>query len=163
MTDLDYDKIIELTPVGGGYLPANERAEELLLSSHSGEVLSFREVTARDLKFHQAYFSLINYIYDWLPVTFKKQIPKDKFYVFLKYLRKEYDTMFTFKDGTTWNELKSISFGRMSQKTFELYVKNQLPYIYTEVICVLYPEKKDSDRIIQCIETEYERFLIKLQ
>ena len=64
MKDTDYDKIIELTPVGGGFLPANERAEELLLSSHPSEVLSFLEVTARDLKFHRAYFSLIHYIHD---------------------------------------------------------------------------------------------------
>ena len=163
MKDTEFNELIELTPVGGGFLPANERAEELLSSSATGEILSFQEVTTRDVKFHRAYFSLIHYIYDWLPVTFKKKIPKNKFYIFLKYLRKEFDPVFIFADGTTWNELKSISFGRMSQKTFEQYVKEQLPYIYTEVVCVLYPDKKDSDRIIQCIETEYEKFLIKLK
>ncbi len=66
MKDTDYTKLIELTPVGGGYLPVNEAAHSLLDNCHSGEVLTFQEVSARDLNFHRAYFSLIGYIYDWL-------------------------------------------------------------------------------------------------
>jgi hypothetical protein len=160
--DTDYDKIIELTPVGGGYLPVNQNAHDLLDNCHSGEVLSFREVTERDVNFHRAYFSFIGYIYDWLPKAFKETIPKDRFYQFLKHLKGEYKIIFEFKDGTKFIEYKSIAFGRMSQKTFEEYVRSQLPFIYGEVIQVLYKDKATSDRVIQSIEDEYERFLMKL-
>ena len=160
MKDLDYEKIVELKPTGGGFLPANQRASELLDNNRS--VLSFLEVTDRDVTFHRAYFSLIGFIYDWLTPTFKKQIHKDKFYRFIKHLRKEYDVIMTFKDGTTFVEYKSISFGRMSQATFVEYVKAQLPDIYNEIICVLYPNKTTSDRIIASIEDEYKKFLAKL-
>ena len=162
MKDTDYTKLIELTPVGGGYLPVNEAAHSLLDNCHSGEVLTFQEVSARDLNFHRAYFSLIGYIYDWLPKTFKETIPKDRFYQFLKHLKGEYKIIFEFKDGTKFIEYQSIAFGRMSQKSFEEYVRNQLPFIYGEVIQVLYKDKATSDRIILAIEDEYQRFLSKL-
>jgi len=50
----------------------------------------------------------------------------------------------------------------MSQKSFEEYVRNQLPFIYGEVIQVLYKDKATSDRVILAIEDEYQRFLSKL-
>ena len=162
MKDTDFQRLIELTVCGGGFMAANDNAQALLDQSSSGEVLAFMEMTSRDINFHRAYFSLIGYIWDWLTPTFKNQIPRNKFYVFLKYLRKEYDVMFRFQDGTTWCELKSIAFGKMSQAKFEEYVKHQLPDIYTEVICVLFPDKKQSDNIIASIEDEYHRFLQKL-
>ena len=105
---------------------------------------------------------MIHYIYDWLPITFKKQIPKAKFHQFLKHLRKEYDVVFTFADGSQIVEYKSISFARLSQPAFKEYVRLQLPYVYSEVIEVLYPDKETSDRIIQAVEAEYEKFLSKL-
>lgn len=162
MKDTDYDKIIELTSAGGGFLPVNSRASELADNCRTGEVISLIEVGTRDMAFHRAYFSLLGYIYDWLPKSFKQKIPKDKFYQFLKHLHGDYNVIFAFKDGTTFVEYKSISFGKMSEKAFETYVREQLPFIYSEVIQQLYPEKHDSDRIIAAIEDKYQKFLSKL-
>ncbi len=69
-----------------------------------------------------------------------------------------YKVIFEFKDGTKFIEYQSIAFGRMSQKSFEEYVRNQLPFIYGEVIQVLYKDKATSDRVILAIEDEYQRF-----
>ena len=162
MRDTDYDKIIEITSVGSGFLPVNAAAVELADGSRTGEVISLIEVTARDTNFHRAYFSLLGYIYDWLPKSFKQTIPKDKFYIFCKHLRGDYDVLFSFKDGTKFIEYKSVAFGKLSQKAFEAYVREQLPFIYGEVIQVLYPDKETSDRIIAAIENEYINFLSKL-
>jgi len=162
MKDTEFKKICEFTVTGGGMLPFNQNAVELIDMTTSGEVISMIEVSSRDVNFHRAYFSLIGYIYDWLPKSFKSKMTKDKFYVFLKHLRGDYDVIFEFKDGTKFIEYRSISFGRMSQKTFEAYVREQLPFIYGEVIQVLYPDKATSDRIIAAIEDEFSKFLAKL-
>ena len=162
MTDKDFQRICEFTNAGGGLLPFNQQAAELIDGCASGEVISLIEATARDVKFHRAYFSLIGYIYDWLPKAFKAKMTKDKFYIFLKHLRGDYDVIFEFKDGTKFIEYHSIAFGKMSQKTFEEYVRGQLPFIYAEVIEMLYPDKGTSDRIIASIEDEYQKFLQKL-
>lgn len=161
MKDTDFSKIIELTPAGGGWLPANQNARELLDTAVPGEVLSFEEVTARDLKFHRAYFSLMGYIWDWMPKHFKSKIPKDKFYLFCKHVKGDYEVVYQFKDGTTFVEYKSIAFGRMSQQTFKAYVREQLPVIYADIIEQLY-EKPQSDQVIACIEDKYQKFLSKL-
>lgn len=162
MKDTEFKKVCEFTVTGGGMLPFNQNAVELIDITTSGEVISMIEVSSRDVNFHRAYFSLIGYIYDWLPKAFKSKMTKDKFYVFLKHLRGDYDVIFEFKDGTKFIEYHSIAFGRMSQKTFEAYVREQLPFIYSEVIEQLYPDKQTSDRIIASIEDEYEKFLMKL-
>jgi hypothetical protein len=161
MKDDDFHKIIELAVVGGGLISANENAAELIEQSHKGEILSFMEVTARDLRFHRAYFSLLNFIYGYLPNRFKKQVPEKEFYKWLKHLKKEYKVIFTFKDGTQLVEYDSISFGNMSQKRFENYVREQLPYIYENVIAKFF-EGDIYDSILATIELEYERFLAKL-
>ena len=76
--------------------------------------------------------------------------------------RKDILVVDNLKDGTKFIEYRSISFGRMTQKTFEAYVREQLPFIYGEVIQVLYPDKETSDRIIAAIEDEFKKFLAKL-
>ncbi len=161
MKDSDFLKLVQLTNVGGGFLPANENATELLEQSAKGEILSFVECTERDLKFHSCYFSLIGYIYDFLPNHFKKAVKKEVFYIFLKHLQGNYDVLFEFKDGTKMVEYKSLAFGRMSQKTFEEYIKNQLPYIYENVIGAFY-EGAIYDGIVENIENEYRKFLTKI-
>lgn len=161
MTHQDYLNLIEFAYVGGGYLPHNERAKELSENKVKGEIVAFKEAKQRDLKFHKCYFLLLSFIYDYLPNNFKEQIPKDKFYKWLQHLKGEYTVNFTFKDGTTFIEYDSISFGRMSQETFKNHIKSQLPWIYANVIGAFY----DGDiytGIIETIEIEYEKFLAKL-
>ena len=161
MKDGDYHRLIEMANVGGGWVPANENATELLDQTHKGEITTFEEVTARDLSMHKCYFSLLNFIYCYLPNRFKKQVPEKEFYKWLKHLKKEYKVIFTFKDGTQLVEYDSISFGNMSQKRFENYVREQLPYIYENVIAEFF-EGDIYDSILATIELEYERFLAKL-
>lgn len=161
MTDKDFHRIIELSNVGGGFIPVNSNATELLEQSHRGEVLSFLEITNRDLKFHRCYFSLLSYIYDYLPKSFKSKVEKDNFYKFIKHLKGEYEVLFEFADGTKLVEYDSIAFGKMSQKSFENYIREQLPWIYENVIGKFF-EGDIYNGIIDTIEDEYKKFLSKL-
>lgn len=161
MKDKDYKKIMEFVNVGGGLIPNNEPASELLEQSHRGEIMAFQEVTARDLSFHRAYMGLLKYIYDYLPASFRNKVPADKFYIFVKHLKGQYDVLFEFKDGTKLVEYQSIAFGKLSQKAFEAYVREQLPWIYENVIGAFY-EGDIYSGIIDNIEDEWERFLNRL-
>ena len=161
MTQGDYKKLLEFTYVGGGFIPYNEAAKEYTEQCVKGEVVSYKEATQRDISFHRCYFSLLNYIWKYLPKSFKNKIPESDFYKWLKHLKGEYEIKYTFKDGTKMVEYTSISFGRMSQKEFKDYVKNQLPYIYENVIGAFF-EGDIYDGIIENIENEYERFMVKL-
>jgi hypothetical protein len=161
MNQKDYDRMIELVNVGGGWTPANTNAEELLDQCGKGEIITLLEVGARDLKFHRCYFSLLAFIYDYLPLSFKKAVPKNKFYLWLKHLKGEYNVIFTFKDGTKLIEYDSIAFGSMSQKRFETYIKEQLPWIYENVIGT-YFQGEIYNGIINTIETEFAKYLAKL-
>ena len=161
MKDSDFQKRIDIANAGGGWIPVNQNAIELLEQSQKGEVLSFMELTYRDLKFHRCYFALLNFIYGYMPKKFKDTISEDKFYIWLKHLKGQYEVLFTFSDGTTLVEYDSISFGRMSQKTFENYIREQLPFIYTEIIGA-YFEGEIYNGIVDTIEEEYKKFLSKL-
>lgn len=161
MTDKEYNKISQWTMVGGGLTPANQRAEDLLELSRKGDILEMIEVGARDLKFHRCYMSLLGYIYDYMPAKFKKAVRKNDFYIFLKHLKKYYEVKFSFSDGTQMIEYESISFGRMSEKRFKEYVKEQLPYIYENVVGKYY-KGEIYDAIIANIENDYQKFFDKL-
>lgn len=161
MKKSEFDKIHELAFVGGGWIPNNEVSQELADQSTRGEIFHFKEVTARDLRFHKCYFALLRQIYDYLPVKFKMKVPESRFYHFIKHLKGDYDVIFTFKDGTRMVEYESIAFGNMSQKRFEEYIREQLPFIYENVIGVYF--KGDMyDGIIQTIEEDFKKFLSKL-
>jgi hypothetical protein len=161
MKDTDYRKVVELVWVGGGFLPANEKAIELAEQCRNGEIISFLEITNRDINFHRAYMSLLAFIYGYLPPQFKSVVPKDKFYQFLKHLKGNYKVLFSFKDGTKLVEYDSIAFGAMSERTFREYVKEQLPWIYSNIIGEFF-SGEIYDSIISTIETEYEKFFAKL-
>lgn len=161
MTDKDYHKLMDFANVGGGLIPVSANAKELMEQMGKGEVVSFIETTSRDLSFHRCYFSLLGFIYDYLPESFKTKVNKDNFYIFLKHLKGQYNVLFTFKDGTKLVEYESIAFGRMSQKTFENYIREQLPWIYENVIGQFF-EGDIYNGIIETIEEEYKKFLSKL-
>ena len=161
MTDKDYSRLIELTWVGGGFIPYNQNAESLANQCVKGEIITFIEVTKRDLKFHRCYMSLLAFIYDYMPYKFKQSIPKDKFYQWLKHLKGQYDVVFEFKDGTKMVEYESIAFGKMSDKRFKEYIKEQMPYIYEEVLGAFFTGEM-LNSIIESIESEYEKFFANL-
>jgi len=161
MKDTQLSKVINLRWAGGGFLPANQAADDLADQLRNNEVVSFLEVTKRDLSFHRNYMALLGYIYDYLPPKFRNAVPKDKFYFWLKHLKGQYDVVYTFKDGTSLIEYQSIAFGNMSEKRFHEYVKNQLPWIYEDVIGAFYTgEIKNT--IIENIEIDFEKFMNKL-
>lgn len=162
MTDKDFNKVVEFYNAGGGLLPVNEKAHELLDQSDSGEILTFLEVTQRDLKFHRCYMSLLKFIYGYMPKKFRDAVKEKNFYVWLKHLKGSYDVLFEFEDGTVMIEYESIAFGRMSQKAFEDYIREQLPWIYENVIKEYFPDPIIHNGMIETIEEEYKKFLAKL-
>jgi len=161
MNDKKFDKLIELTYMGGGFIPANENATELTEMLVKGQILTFIEVTERDLKFHRCYMSLLGFIYGYLPEKFKKSVPKSSFYQWLKHLQGKYKVLYSFNDGTQMVEYESIAFGNMSNERFKSYVREQLPFIYTELIGKFFTDKI-YDNIIDTIEEEYKKFFSKL-
>ena len=162
MKKSDFDKLTQWKNVGGGIVPYNEKAKELLEQSKKGELLIFQNKTPRDLKFHRCYFSLLNFIWGYLPKSFQESVPESKFYHFLKHLKGEYEVIFEFKDGTKMIEYESISFGMMNQKRFEEYIREQISFIYEDVISPFYPDNDIYSGIIETIENEYEKFFSKL-
>ena len=167
MKDTDFVNIIDFAVVPGGWVPANEKAQELLDQSGIGQIQSFKEVTARDLRLHKNYMAFLSYVWSYLPDKFKAAVPKKNFYFWLKHLQKNYKVIYEFKDvdrrdmiyqflkvnknqmrltyksinliaevlgKTSMFEYVSLSFGKMNNDDFKAYVKNQLPFLYTEVI-----------------------------
>ena len=161
MKDRDYGNLHELVWMGGGWLPHNQNAHDLADQCVKGSVITFKEVTERDLSFHRCYMSLLSEIYSYLPGNFKKAVPKNNFYQFVKHLQGKYKVLFQFQDGTKMVEYESIAFGKMSQERFKNYIREQLPFIYSEIIGKFF-EGEIYNNIIDNIETEYERFMQRL-
>jgi len=160
MKTSDFKELIELKYVGNGFIPANRKSLELCEQLKHNEEVMFRNVSGRDLGFHRCYFSLMGFIYDYLPSSFRNKINRGGFYTFLKHISGEYEVIHTFKDGTQQIEYNSISFGRMNQNTFKEYVQNQLTFIYSDVLEAYFADEQLKS-IIETIEIEYEKFLSK--
>jgi hypothetical protein len=162
MNNNKFNKLIELAYTGGHlFRPINQNAFDICNDLGIGEIITVENKTSRDLKFHQCYFVLIHFIYDYLPDNFHEKVPKKHFYKWLQTLKGDYDVVFTFSDGKQLIEYESLAFGRMSQNSFENYIREQLPWIYENVIGAFYSDDK-YDGIIQTIEDEFKKFLSKL-
>jgi len=161
MTDKDYSNMLEFVMEGNGWIANNENAQELMEQTSPGEVQMFKEVTGRDIKRLKCYFSLLNYIWNYLPDKFKAKVPCDKFYLWLKHIRGEWEVIFEFGDNTKLIEYTSISFGKMSEFEFREYIKQQMPFIYSDVIGRMY-EDEECDAIIENIENDYSSFFATL-
>ena len=161
MTDKQFDKLIELSWVGGGFIPVNQNANDLTETLVKGQVLSFIEATERDIRFHRCYMSLLGFIYDYLPMQFKSKVKKQVFYQWLKHLQGKYKVLYSFNDGTRMVEYESIAFGKMSNQRFKDYVREQLPFIYTNVIGAFF-DGEIYDNIIATIEEDYKKFFSKI-
>jgi hypothetical protein len=163
MKDSDYTRLSEWINEGtGALMPYNSLAQDLTDTVKKGEIITMLEMTDRDLRFHRCYFSLVNYIYSQMPRRFRAKLPEKYFYKYLKHLKGQFDIIAQFGD-VVLVEYDSIAFGRMSEHTFREYIRNQLPWIYSDVIGKYYKvggwryNKKIND-----IEDEYKKFLSKL-
>ncbi len=105
MNDKDFSRLIELVFNGVGFLPNNAAANDLTDQCTEGSVISFTEVTSRDIAFHRCYMSLISFIWGYMPEIFKKSVPKANFYQFLKHLKRNYKKIYSFKDAEKKQEI----------------------------------------------------------
>ena len=157
MKQIDFLKLIEIARVDNGFIPANSNAIKIHENLQEGEIAVFKTANSRDLKFHQNYFVFLNFIYDLLPQKFKKEVKKKNFYIFLKYAKNEIEILFTFKNGLQIIQPISISFSNFDELQFRNYIKDQLPFIYSEIIDKLFNEHEAKD-VIELIENEFEKF-----
>jgi len=156
-----YKQILEFVYMGGGFIPENEAAHDFTDRCVKGEIVPMLEVTQRDVKFHRAYFAFLSLVWNYLPKSFQNKIPEEQFYQFVNHLQGGYDIIFKFQDGTMMVKYKSISFGNMSQKRFEEYVAEQMPFIYSEILGK-YFQGEIYDNIIETIEQDFANFLRRL-
>lgn len=158
MKQKDYLALMEFKSLGTALIPVSQDAIQLC-EMKRGQNILINEKTQRDLRFHRAYFSLLNFIYGWLPPQFKEAVPEKHFYQWLKHLNGQYEILYKFKDGTSMVEYQSISFARMTQVSFETFVRNQLTIVYEYLIRQICDE---PEKVIETIEYEFENYLSKL-
>lgn len=161
MKDKDYNKITSWRNAGGCLIPENEKARELLDNIKGSEILDFIEVTKRDISFHRCYFSLLGFIYDFMPQQFKTKIHKKHFHRFIQHHKGDFKIIYDFKDSPPLLEYDSISYENMSQKRFEETIRMQLPFIY-EYLLGAYYKDETLVNIIEIIEEKYKKFLSKI-
>ena len=161
MTDKDFYNLVDFTNAGGGLLPVNGKAHDIMDATTQGDIVSFKSCTARDIRFHRCYMSLIAFIWDYMPKKFQNAVPKNKFYLWLKHLKGQYEVLCEFTYCTKLVEYEIISFTKMDQVRFKEYVREQMPYIYENVIGE-YFKGVIYDNIIDTIEEEYKKFMVKL-
>lgn len=163
MKDREYERLSEWINEGtGALMPYNSLAHDLADTAKGGEIITMLEMTDRDLRFHRCYFSLINYIYSQLPNRFRQKLPEKYFYKYLKHLKGQFDIIAQFGD-IVLVEYESISFAKMTEHSFRDYVRNQLPWIYSDVIGKYYKMGGwRYNRKVNMIEEEYKKFLSKL-
>ena len=133
-----------------------ETAEWLELLKDNAQVY-LKFIEARDIGMHRGYFKILSFIYDKLPLRFRKTCLKHHFYKFVKMLCNEYDVVFEFKDGRKMIEYKSISFAKMNQAKFKDYFNEQLSVIYEELLIPL-----ECDYIMDEVNAEFDKLLSKL-
>jgi len=138
-------------------VPATPETQEWIEQQKHNTSVNFKLIEARDLGFHRCYFALLSFIYDRLPISFRSKVDKDNFYNFIKLIGKQYDTVYTLKDGTPLIQYKSISFGRMNQTKFREFVNEQLSTIYEEILIPL-----EVDYIMEQAQDEFQTFMDKL-
>ena len=127
------------------FVPASEDDAELLSKVKTGETVRLTLVRPRNIKFHRKYFALLNLAFDyWEPpqgkdmegVTAQRNF--DRFRGDIAILCGYYDATYRL-NGDVRLEAKSISFGSMSEDTFEdLYSKTI--NVVIDRVCTQYTE-----------------------
>lgn len=162
MKDSDYFRISEWLNEGGALTPFNDTANDLADTAKKGEIISMLEVTDRSVAFHRCYFSLLNFIWDQMPRRFREKLPRKYFYRYLAHLKGNFDIIAQF-GSIVLVEYESISFTAKSEHQFRNYIRELLPWVYTDVIGKYYKQGGwRYNRKIEAIEFEYMKFLSKL-
>jgi len=142
---------------GQALIPNQIETAEWLEQITNDSQVYFKHYEARDLGMHKGYFKMLSFIYDKLPLRFRKKVLKANFYKFVKMLSNEYKVVFEFQDGRQMIEYDSISFAKMNQEKFRKYFGNQLSIIYEEVLIPL-----ECDYLMDEVNAEFEKLLSKL-
>lgn len=153
-------EFLEMVKAGEWLHPLNDTAVELINNSGDGEIFHFKEISQREINMHKCYFSLLGYVYDYLPDSFKASIPKNKFYLVIKDYQGEYKDYIK-PNGERVREYTSISFAKMSEKRFKAFVKEQIPILYENILGA-YFEGEQLQNIIETIELDYNKYFNKL-
>lgn len=158
MNHLDFIELKSFKIHNGQVLiPAQIETMEWLENLPTNKEVFLKEVAPRDFGMHKAYFMILSYIYDRLNKSFKKNIQKKDFYLFIKILAKDYKVKYKFKDGREFIEYNSISFSKMNQNKFREYFNNQLSVIYEKLLIPM-----EQDYLMDEIAVEFEKIISKL-
>ena len=158
---METDKFLELKHFvnhkGTALIPATIESKEWLETLSNNYSVNFKVIESRDLKLHKAYFGMLSFIWERLPLKFKNKCSKTSFHEFIKHLAKEYVVEHTFKDGSQKIKYNSISFGKMNNVKFKEYFNNILSVIYEDLLIPL-----DCDYIMDLVNEEWQKTLDKL-
>lgn len=138
-------------------IPAQYESQEFLETLKNDQTVYLKQVRARDLGMHKAYFLILGWTWDRMNQNFRLKVPKKDFYKFLKILSNEYKILFEFKNRPAMIEYKSISFAKMEQSEFRKYFNNQLSCLYEEVLIPM-----GQDYLMDEINIEFEKILSQL-
>lgn len=157
----DFLKLITFAKIGEDLVPVSNHTD-LINELIEGQTVFLKLVNTRDIAMHRCYFAILRYIYRCLPPAFTNKIKIAKFYKWIQTLKKDYDVLFEFSDGTRLLDYNSISFANMNEFDFTNYIKDQLPFIYENIIRPFYNNDESYNNIINCIEDEFSIYLAKL-
>ena len=134
---------IKLT--GGHLVPASDQDKAIIDKIKVGQVLKFTFTRMRNYKFHKKWFALVGLAFDyWEPTALpddpekkwmKRVTPEKNFDRFRKDITiraGHYDAYYRL-DGSVRIEAKSISFGDMSEETFEKLYSDTINVVLKQI------------------------------
>jgi len=149
---------IQLTKTLTGMIPADPSTDDWYRKIKLGSVIHSDFKQMRNASFHRKLFALFNLAYEyWSPgeVSSKHGIPEksfDRFRKDLTILAGHYHSVIRL-DGTVRIEADSLSFGSMSQETFDGLYQNILSVIMKKIPVL---NKLDEDEIEDLINKVLE-------
>jgi hypothetical protein len=137
MKDTDFNKLLKFKVINGLMYPDNAQATDYVLANTNNQVYMVAQ-TPRDLSFHACYFLFMGWLWDKMPIKFKRDrcANKQDMYKYLKLVQGSYIVSLKFKDREAI-EFESISFGKMSNDEFKIYVNTQIVALYENILIPL--------------------------
>jgi hypothetical protein len=132
-------EIVLMKGAGNVLVPADEESAEQVAKLKLGQGMKVKLTQARNLKFHQKFFCLLNYAFDaWEPTERKYQgiiVKKEKkrFRGDIIVLAGHYNTSLDM-NGEVRLTPKSISFAKMNQETFDAMYSSVIDVILRRIL-----------------------------